>query len=403
MIKYLCFIFLLFISFASKETSPDRKHRFIVLDNEKYGMIDHKNNWIIKPMFSSPMFPIKALKRDYLLMFKNKKVRIYDLNKKLLGATEFDDLSPLNKDYIFALSNKKWGIVNKEGKWVLKPKFDNIQRNCPPVSVFLALIKNKYGIYNLKGEKILSFSLEETIWSLSNNRFLYYQDNNVSKIINSLGESLSTEFKVAIPLESFVIVCQLSNNKWGIVDINGKWVVPAIYDEKFFSLYYTYNFNVVFFRKKNEWVAIDGRNGNLLMPFINFGSNKVPMNINSKYIAARPYKRGKNNRYSIEIKFPDIYNREDGTKEILPYPVSHFAGEYVIYQKENKQSVLFLENKKEFPFEYEYIYPCLIEEPTFYIAGIGFNGMGIIKGDNKMGIINHKGEWIVKPDFDGIL
>ena len=106
---------------------------------------------------------------------------------------------------------------------------------------FVLKENDKYGVIDAKGNKIIEAKYENVkIPNPQKEVFICYE-NNATKVINEKGEEIYTEYENMEPLRLKNILSDLmyekttlkysQNGKYGILDINGKKITNAIYDE----------------------------------------------------------------------------------------------------------------------------------------------------------------------------
>lgn len=113
--------------------------------------------------------------------------------------------------YFKLYENGKYGVINKEGKTVIEPKYDMIQIPNPSKGIFVCA--NHYNqetgeyqtkVYNEKAEEL--FSKYEQVKALA-----------------------FKEATTEVPFEKSILAYR-QNGKYGILDFNGKEITKAVYD-----------------------------------------------------------------------------------------------------------------------------------------------------------------------------
>ena len=100
---------------------------------------------------------------------------------------------------------------------------------------------DKYGVIDSKGNKIIEAKYENVKTpNPQKNVFICYE-NDETKVINEKGKEIYTEYKNIEPLRLKNVFSDLmyekstlkysKDGKYGIIDINGKKLTNAIYDE----------------------------------------------------------------------------------------------------------------------------------------------------------------------------
>lgn len=106
---------------------------------------------------------------------------------------------------------------------------------------FVVKENDKYGVINTNGEKIVKTEYDDVkIPNPEKAVFICYKDNN-TKVLNEKGEEIYTEYKNIEPLRLKDIASDLTyekttlkyadNGKFGIINIDGKKITDAIYED----------------------------------------------------------------------------------------------------------------------------------------------------------------------------
>ncbi len=169
----------------------------------------------------------------------------------------------------FRTINKKWGFINKDGKVIIKAKYDYASGFTEGIAeVGIKELKNKdsinlgftlrYGFINEKGEEVIKIRKDVT-YGYPGNGLIPYTDDNGKKygFINFKDE------KIIKPDKDFKNVILFNGNyasfsdgeKWGIIDIKGKIVERAKYD----FAYCTNGFIYINDNKKIGFLNLEGK------------------------------------------------------------------------------------------------------------------------------------------------
>ena len=155
-----------------------------------------------------------------------------------------------------AFKNGAYEVQNKEGKFgyvrlngeivipVIYDKINSFDENC------LVKKDNKYGIINKEGKKLTEIDYDNIIsmnmtYSEGKKRYLA-QKNNKSYIINENGKIIQTKYRSIKPFvnfyKRFYFIVENKKGKKGLIDITGKVIIPAEFDDVIFK---RNNFTVV--------------------------------------------------------------------------------------------------------------------------------------------------------------
>jgi WG containing repeat len=142
-------------------------------EKNKFGFIDKKGQEIIACQFESA----ESFKGDSAFVKDDKTHKWGIINKFgiLVMPYQFDSPFEWNKDGFkssinekqgyedigIACMNNKYGIINRQGKWLVPPQYNEGYRGFVFFNGYAAVIKDrKMGLINQKGEEILPFIYE---------------------------------------------------------------------------------------------------------------------------------------------------------------------------------------------------------------------------------------------------
>ncbi len=185
----------------------------------------------------------------------------------LLSDINFSD------NYFIAVRNGKWGIIDKSGKLVIPLEYDSVfsggtgfaivgkGRPVPPGG---GAIDGLWGLYDLQtGKEILPVKYKSI--SPSDDALLYTVNlENKTGVTDRAG-------KFIVPIGTYDFISNYNsgyamvqkNGKWGFIDKTGKIVVPVIYDD-FPNRFY----NGIGIARKGNRVGVISNSGSIVIPFI---------------------------------------------------------------------------------------------------------------------------------------
>lgn len=224
-------------------------------ENKQWGAISQEGKIIIPPKFDSITY-----EKDYIITHKSSKLGLYSKQGKYIFDNIVTQIKFINKDLILFQVNDKWGGIDQNDNLLFPPSFQYFTFNLP---YYLELgNENTVAIYSLLNNSVVS----------------------ISKIKGNKIEPFSEDL--------FLL---RKDTYCGLINKEGKIIVPVLYDE---ILYFsTYLFR---FKRANKWGIID------------YVNNKV-FNLELDYIA--PLQEG----ISI-IKNNNKYGLLDGTGKPLLAP-----------------------------------------------------------------------------------
>lgn len=267
----------------SKQVTNIHSYPYLITKNQstgKYGIIDTDENVLAEEIFDGAV-PEYFSGQNYIYLKKKGKTTVFNKKEKKLYPNNFKDLVPLTKDLFSFYSNtsKKRGMVSLLGETVVSPEYDFIQNFNISGQDFIYLKKGKEeqfldkNLQNILGAdlRVIAFypgflivKKEDAYYSFSvSDRSLA-----VLKDIVFIKEQ-EPDFYNILNLYSKPVVCKNSSNLYGILNENGKEIVPFAYDDI-----------IVFENSENEIIVKkDGKYG-----VINFQNEPLKEIMYDKYV-----------------------------------------------------------------------------------------------------------------------
>lgn len=225
------------------------------------------------------VFANAQTKKNY--SFKNndgKGLMIYTKKGKQMSALTFNDVNVYSESFnTFAVvkKNNKWGVVNPAGKELIPFIYDSLSSFYSEQNFVYSGTYQKKDLYDTKcyfyfknNGKIGCIDSKGTV--LIENKFddlaYYYNKQYGIAINNGKWYIVTTKSKFEIPLSkkikynnegNYILIDSL--DKVGVIDANGKIIIPFIYDN-----YNVYDYTI--FKKGNKFGRIDSL-GNIILPF----------------------------------------------------------------------------------------------------------------------------------------
>lgn len=206
-------------------------------DTNKYGIIDIQENRLADEVYDEVFLGTR-----YIYFIKNEKINIFSKEAKKVYSTDFDYVKSLFNDLFStqkSLKNPKMAVIRINGEIVVPKEYDNIEGVKIEGNDFIYLIKgNEQRLLDkdLKDvlepgyqiEKIFPNSLilkrDGVFYKFSTTRKKYEELKNVA--------SIKENGIFYYPQNMFpAMVCKNKDNFYGIIDENGKEIVPFIYDD----------------------------------------------------------------------------------------------------------------------------------------------------------------------------
>lgn len=370
---------------------------FLLKQDNFYGVIDKKGNTIIPTEYGEIKIPNPE--KAVFVCYQGENTKVLNERKEQILA-EYEDIEPIrlkniSSDLMYEKSVLKYekdgksGLINLEGKEITKPIYDEIDSMPYKEGTLIVKQNEKYGVINIKGNKlvepeydgvkideyytkkngyqyagyIVSIKTEEGYrygYIESNGKkILETEYNEISRVagisdndnaylicakngqygINKKENSiLNYEYQSIQYDESNEVFVVEKSKKYGIVNLEGKEIVPVKYNE--------IDINGIYFYAKNE-------QGTTV-----YNSNGTQANIDANVAILNT----DNEKYKIRI------NNKEGTK-------------YGVINKEGKQ---------------------LIEEKYNYIEYLHDNFFLVSDENGKLGILDDKGKIKVETNHDSL-
>lgn len=213
------------------------------------------NKWVLVDSTSKELTPpYDDIKRAYnggIAVKKSNKWALIDNKGNLLTDFIYDEVKIIENDdlhitsfwlapfkydqgFLSVSQNGKWGIINKDGKLIIKTEYDAVS----PFTNGISYVKKdqKRAIVDSFGSLKTNFVydyLQSDFYGLdilNIYQVIVYGKNNLSGLITPLGEEIiPPSYNLIHPADDgyFQVVF---NKKWGIIDLNGKEIIKPKYD-----------------------------------------------------------------------------------------------------------------------------------------------------------------------------
>lgn len=242
-----------------------------------YGIINSKGKAILPFKYSS------IIKKGNHLIIEEKKrgISYFGLineNNKILLDIEYLEIKHFSENYfVFSSPENKKGLINSNGKIIIKPTLDNISQ---PVNGFSSTFKqgkqglidttgviffepeyksitfnkegenkiiffDKWSIINSANKTKITFNCDSIIYT-ENECFLVYRNNHL-ELFNPKLESIFSATNASFISTQGDKIAVSKNNKYGVINISSDIFIPFNND----SIYMSNNY--FFLKKKNKW------------------------------------------------------------------------------------------------------------------------------------------------------
>ena len=224
---------------------------FTVKKNKAYGLLDNQAKQIIKPEYDELM-----VAGEYVNVSKNGENKIFDLAGKEVEKPEYVSLekTKTEKYYIAMNSEYRYGIIDKDKKVVIEPKYDYINQ-IDDTDLILASEGQNFTIYSANIREIIT--AQNASMDIVNGYIKLTSKDKVSYITLD-GKEVDNK-TVYINNE---IYAKSENGKWGFVNVADEKIVDNIYDEV--TEVNEYGFAGI--KKNGKWGVINSKGEVILEP-----------------------------------------------------------------------------------------------------------------------------------------
>lgn len=422
---------------------PYEKSVLKYADKGKYGLIDFQGNIVVKAKYDE----INSFEYNegLLLVKKDGKYGIMNINGAIVVNEKYDKIISdgyyqdeqqyRNSGFIVAIgseNNYKYGYIDRQGKQVLKEKFDQLDRlEIPSNDVYIVAFENgKAGLYK-NNDNILKHEYEDIGYDKSN-KFLILQQAS-KQGISDLDGNIKYDIKYDnIYISGKYINAQIGNQieiydykthqKIDLEDIvglnqttNDNYVIAITSDEKFKVLdvsknelkqdeydYLEYIYDNYFITFKNKRFGIIDVDGNKIVDFkydsiqkisntrllqaIDYNKNIITIICNDKILTSMK-------NANVIIKENYIILQSDDNVEFIDFEgniiENRDAFDADIYAKKENGKWGFVDKQGN----------QIIEPKYDFVTEFNNYGFAGIKADGKWGVVNSNGEIILEPEY----
>lgn len=141
---------------------------FTLISNEKHGVINKNGDIVINPNYTDIIIPNPE--KDIFFCYNNDAVEVINSKGEKL-YTNFEKVEPIKLKNVATTLNYeksvfkfqkdgKYGLINTEGKIIVKNEYESIENLQLCEGLFLVSQNSKYGIINLKGTVVINPSYD---------------------------------------------------------------------------------------------------------------------------------------------------------------------------------------------------------------------------------------------------
>ena len=244
-------------SYNQSEHQLEKKARFIIFQNRKWGFIDRAGKVVIEPQFNyvrlfsenraafkdggdrwgfidpqgtiviQPQFEaVSDFVDDRATFSRNNRWGVITSSGQILFEKEFNFLKPLGEKLYAFKKNNQWGVITSRGQVIIEAKFSEIGKFSENRAAFLIENgkKDRIGFIDSQGQIV--FKLPEDI------RLNYYNDVSIEQFNNGRLPVFAYSPGLVAIKDFFTERASSGQirDKWGAIDLNGNQVIPLKYD-----------------------------------------------------------------------------------------------------------------------------------------------------------------------------
>ncbi len=286
----------------------------------------------------------------------------------------------------------KWGFINTAGRVIIPIIYEEVDYN--KTDNFIACKKgDKWAMFSGNGERLSGFDYdkvyetrtdEKTNTFFQNGLMMVEKDGEFGFLNNKMEEIIPCGlYSYAEPFNPFRLAIVEKQDKYGVIDDSGQFVIPAIYDRMEHPSVYSY-VSMTFVAESESRYLIFKPDGTLLLEekYSDFYFSRI--RIKNEFQDCYNLKN-LNNKYGVvgvdgEILIPFDYEQID-----------LFEGDSLTKARlKDKYGVINSKNYPVFPFEYDNI---SLEKHCNYI---------ILVKDGSYGVADREGEIIIPFEYTSI-
>lgn len=380
------------IELSEKKLIP-LKHK-----NDLYGFVDTTGKWVIKPTYDDAQDFIEG----FSAVCVNDSCFFINKNNEKLGNVSFNEIESFYNGVAVVKKGTQYYLLNRSGQ-IMSDAYEEISSN--QNNVYVCKKNGLYGVIDSKANIIIPFTYQKL--GDFKNGYSYYQKNKTG-LINIKNQISADNWDWISDVNTNQHVIVKLNNKFGIINTSGDIILEPKYDlleecyENIYlvvsnSLYGFYNIKDKCFEStiehsyknqlkaseyyqanyfkvyKNNDVGLMDKNGKLI---INFGAFQS-LSFNENHLL----KAQKNNKFGfIDYK----------QKTIIPIEYEYadnFSQGTAIVSKSNTYSILDKNGKIIYSLK-----NAILKRLT--------NSIILVEQNDKLGLINQKGEPLVPVIYD---
>lgn len=247
-----------------------------VFNNDKVGLIKEKTNEVVVDVKYDNLY---FLPNNLILTQLNNKFGLLDENGKEILKPIYDGSRDLNSNLILLNNNRKLSIFNIETKEEIILNADEILKI--DNKYILAKKQGNYGIIDFEGKEVIPFEYKYLQLFIEGFTIAVNKEDKLGYINEKNEFTLKEGYQYIFEFSGNYAIA-IKNEKYGMIDKTGKEVIPFEYDNLFKIAENRYG------AKTTEGVILLDNNGDKINNEVyellgKISENKIPMKKNGKY------------------------------------------------------------------------------------------------------------------------
>ena len=273
--------------------------------------------------FSASMDPSDSLKP----FFQDNKFHYLNTHSKKVLSQQFDVAYPYYKQYAVVKQNGKYGIINRNGEFVVQPIYWDFLIDDNEITLEMVNISRQQDIskqFDMLSGKLTDYIFSENVPMFGNDHA--YKEGKKYGVIFDKGATIQPIFDTVISINNDFAIGKRSG-KYGAINSLGMVEIPFVYENVFY-LFTPY----CAFKNGNEWSYF--KNLKLL-----FSTKMQPTDLTKNKLI---FKKG------------NYYNYFDETGRVMLTADYNWISDNSCIAINKHNQLVFLDNNKEFVY---YTYP----------------------------------------------
>ncbi len=196
-------------------------HLFVVSKNNKYGITDLKNNWILPIEYNSI-----SKYHDVYVLYNQEKYGMLDEKGNRIMDDIYDMIRVTGSNSIIVGKDGKMGMITPQKDTILPFIYDEIREQNP--NYLIVSLNSKYGIVRSDGSMLLE-PIYDFLSMQYNSDMAIAQKDDQHYFIDMEGNRLNEASYDEIKFLSDAFYSVKKNGKWGVINKELEEILPPIY------------------------------------------------------------------------------------------------------------------------------------------------------------------------------